>query len=740
MPPISAEVLRDEAYRQYQAGNSARAEEICRELLAQEPPIAEAVYLMGVIAHDVSQLDRAGEFFQWASRLSPDNAVFVNALGEVNLALKKSPEALACFQRALALRPAYERSHNNLGRLLHGQGDLKGAHASFSEAVRLNPRYTTALNNLGAVLQAMSRFQEAAACFRSAIQQKPDYPEANFNLGAALQTLGDSVGALQHFQRAIELRPNYARAHFQMGQVLEAFRHDYAALAAYEQAARLQPEDVEFLQKLGDFLTLKGDWESAIATLERAAALAPDRPEPFARLSYARQLVCDWHQYDADQQRLWHDCEKALQQGQQLAVTPFQALTLPWSLERQLIIANSSCQATVRQNKERGFKRLSPRPEKTPTGRIRIGYLSGDYYDHPISHLIQGLFGSHDRNRFEIFTYGFGKGDDSTYRKRIVSGSEHFVELGALSIPAIADRIAADGVQILVDLMGHTGINRLSTLALRPAPIQVNFLGMLGTIGGDFMDYLITDRTVTPPEYAPYFVETFVTMPHSYLIAEPEASIPENTIDRSKYGLPDNAFVYCSFNSSYKLEPRMFGVWMRILSQVPESVLWLHSPGTLFEKNLRREAEGAGVDPSRIIFASFVPRPEHMRRHHAADLFLDTLLYNAAATASLSLQMSLPVLTCLGNTFGSRIGASLLNTVGLPELITANLEDYERLAVELARNPTRLKEYRDRLSAGRPTSPLYDTARFVRHLEQAYQTMWERHEAGNPPAPIVVNE
>jgi protein O-GlcNAc transferase len=736
----SVDSLRDEAYRRYQAGDLATAEQLCRQLLQQGPPMPDAVYLLGIIALDVGRTQQAMELFQKTAQLAPDNAVFVNALGEISMTLNKKTEALACFQQALALRPTYERGHNNLGRLQHSSGNLSDAQKSFAEAVRLNPRYAIAHNNLGAVLQAQTQYESAAACFRQALSLKPDYPEAHFNLGTILQTQGDPAGAAGQFQRAIELRPTYAKAYFQLAQVQELLRQDYAALASYQEAARLQPDDAEIQQQLGNLLILKGDWGPALEALERSLAIQPDRSEAFARLCSARQMVCDWRNYDAEGERLWADAAGTLAAGQVPCATPFQALTLPWSLERQFMIARSHCDVMVRRNRERGITLRHPHPERIQPDRIRIGYLSGDFYDHPISHLIQGLFGCHDRSRFEVFAYGFGKADDSVYRQRIVNGCEHFVDVSSLSIPALAERIAADGVHILIDLMGHTGINRMAALALRPAPIQVNFLGMLGTIGADFIDYMITDTTVTPPEFAPYFVEKFATMPHSYLIAEPDPVVVNQKVDRTRYRLPQTGFVFCSFNSAYKIEPQMFRVWMNILNEVPGSVLWLHSTGLNFESNLRREAQSCGVSPERLVFAGWMPRPEHKIRHRAADLFLDTLLYNAAATASLSLLMGLPFISCLGNTFGSRIGASLLKTVDLPELIATDLDHYQRLAVRLANHPDELQSYRDRLDENRLTSPLFDTLRFVRNLERAFRSMWDNYVAGNPPTAFAVSE
>jgi predicted O-linked N-acetylglucosamine transferase (SPINDLY family) len=290
--------------------------------------------------------------------------------------------------------------------------------------------------------------------------------------------------------------------------------------------------------------------------------------------------------------------------------------------------------------------------------------------------------------------------------------------------------------------MGYTGFNRVASFAMRSAPIQVSFLGMLGTMGADFFDYIITDSFLTPEDYQVYFDEKFVVMPHSYLIAELEPEDLSGKVDREKYGLPASGFVFCSFNNSYKIEPSGFSIWMRILKQVPGSVLWLagQSGGALLEQNLRKEATRCGVDDSRLIFAGFLSRNEHLKRHQVADLFLDSFVYNAAATSSLALQLGLPVITCPGDTFASRVGGSLLNSAGLSECIAKDPTEYESLAVKLANDPNLLQLYRTRLLDNRSKSPLFDTSRFVGNLEKAYSFMWKNYKAGNTPKPHKVQE
>jgi protein O-GlcNAc transferase len=737
--PLPSDELRERAYRVYQEGDTALAEAICTQLLAENPRCAEAAYLLAVISLDRGQSDESYARFSQAAQLAPDNAVFVNALGEAHETHGHSEDALACFRQAIALRPAYERAHNNLGLVLHARQDFAAADACFSAAIRLNPRYATAHNNLGAVMQAQGRLEKALEQFQQAIQTRPDYAEAHFNIGTVLEARGDLTGATAHFREAIRIRPSYARAFEHLGHLFEQCGRDYDALACYRSAVSLQPDSANMQRRLGDLLVRKKDWPAALGVLERAVALKPDDPALFASLFWARQQACDWRNYDASVERLWSDAEKRLAAGAATGVIPFQALTLPWPRPRLLAVARRHCDAWVLQNRQLGLSlEIAPPGVAARTGRLRVGYLSGDYRDHPISHLLHGFFGRHDRERFEIFAYSFGLEDDSPYRRRIAAECEHFVDVASLSYPDIARRIAADKIHVLVDLMGHTGVNRLGSLAMRPAPIQVSFLGMLGTMGADFVDYLITDPIVTPPEFASTFTEQFVTLPYSYIIAEPDTIASSPPVNRRAFGLPADAFVYCSFNSAYKVEPRAFDLWMRILSEVPDSVLWLYSAGQVIEENLRREAGTRGIAPERLVFAPLVPRHEHVRRHQAADLFLDSLLYNAAATASLSLQAGLPVLTCQGDTFASRVGASLLTAIGLPELIARDPAEYERMAIELARNPAQLRQLRQSLASAIKTSPLFDTPRFVHNLESAYEEMWENHASNRSPRPIQV--
>ncbi|MEK7223639.1 MAG: hypothetical protein AAB156_05145, partial [Pseudomonadota bacterium] len=418
------------------------------------------------------------------------------------------------------------------------------------------------------------------------------------------------------------------------------------------------------------------------------------------------------------------------------SLSPFTFLAIPTSAAEQLVCARNwaaSFAPYVQQRETLGFCF-----SKTPKPRLQIGYLSADLRQHPVACLIAELFELHDRSRVEVVAYSIGADDGSDLRKRLVSACDRFVDLTALSYVEAACAIHKDGIDLLVDLQGYTRLARTPILALRPAPIQVNWLGYPGTMGAEFMDYIITDRFISPPDHAPFFSEKLVSLPDCYQINDRTRQIARKAPTRRACGLPARGFVFCCFNSTNKIMAPVFDVWMRLLRAVEGSVLWLLEANSGTIANLRREASVRGVAPDRLVFAPRASLENHLARHRLADLFLDTVPYNAHVTASDALWAGLPVLTCSGETFASRVAGSLLTAIRLPELITASLSEYETRALQLARNPSELAGLRERLSKNRLTTPLFDSERFTRHLERAYRMMWERYLSGETPHHIEV--
>jgi protein O-GlcNAc transferase len=437
--------------------------------------------------------------------------------------------------------------------------------------------------------------------------------------------------------------------------------------------------------------------------------------------------------------KLDQQTETELKASRRTSETPFQNITRHGNPALNLAVAKSWSDEISRPISNAGIKFTFDALERKKQ-KITIGYLSNNYGDHPVSHLMQYMFGLHDRKDFNIFCYSYGKDDGSQYRKTIAQQCDKFVDLFDLSYLDSARCIYEDQVDILVDLVGHTENNRMGISAYRPAPVQVSYLGFLGSTGADFMDYIITDRIVTPDEHARYYTEKLIYMPHTYQVNNNLVSNSENQIKKSDFNLPENSFVLCSFNKPYKIEPQIFDTWMKILKKTDDSILWLYNGGAIAEKNLKDDAKASGVDPDRLIFASMMPLENHLERLKLADLALDTRIYNGGATTSNALWAGIPVITMLGGHFVSRMTASSLDAVGLPEFITHSLEEYETLAVRLAKNPEELSKIKRRLKKNLLKSSLFDTQGFVTDLETAYRQIWEIYLSNQKPRQIVVHK
>jgi predicted O-linked N-acetylglucosamine transferase (SPINDLY family) len=459
--------------------------------------------------------------------------------------------------------------------------------------------------------------------------------------------------------------------------------------------------------------------------------LKPDDADALFSLFHIKQTICDWSRYIEEEARIRDGVRTQVLQA--LPSAAFRLLGCASTPEEQFAYARRVAARTAVAKSD-----MLPSPPARRGERIRLGYLSANFHAHPIAYLIAGLIEHHDRRRFEVIGYGFDEDDGSAMRYRLMGAFDRFVDISQLQDRDAAQLIHADDIDVLIDLHGWTPDCRAKILAYRPAPIQVNYLGYPGTTGADFTDYIIVDRFVVRPEQQPFFSERLVYLPASYQCNDDKREIGARTPSRSECGLPKQGFVFCCFNNNYKITPLFFDIWMRLLRAVPESVLWLYEANLLVKGNLAREAAGRGVAPERLVFAPRLPQAEHLARHRLADLFLDTLPYNAHTTASDALWAGVPVLTCAGNTFAGRVAGSLLPAVGLGELVTTSLEEYEALAQRLAREPQLLGELRVRLAQNRLTSPLFDTARYTRHVEAAYWRMCELWKAGHPPAAFSV--
>ncbi|HJV52261.1 MAG TPA: tetratricopeptide repeat protein, partial [Noviherbaspirillum sp.] len=534
--------------------------------------------------------------------------------------------------------------------------------------------------------------------------------------------------ALDSCERALALRPDFADAHNNRGNALRNLHRFDEALGSYEQALRCQPEFREALKNHGAMLFVLGRFAHAAQSYANLLRLAPDEDYAPGSLFSCRLRCCDWSDYAEQKERL----SRMVRDGKK-AATPFALLNASDSPADQ-----QRCAAIYGDDLFPASRTPLWQGERYGHDKIRVAYLSADFHNHATAYLMAGLFEAHDKQRFETVAISFGQDAQDEMRTRLQRAFQRFVDLREKSDREVAQLMRELEIDIAVDLKGYTFGNRTGILAQRAAPIQVNYLGYPGTMGAGYIDYILADRHIIPEHERQYYAEQVVYLPDSYQVTDAKRPIAGHTPSRSQAGLPDAGFVFCSFNNNYKITPEIFDIWMRLLQNVPGSVLWLLEDNRVASANLRREAQARGVDPERLVFAPRLEQGEHLARMRLADLFLDTLPVNAHTTASDALWAGLPVLTCTGKAFAGRVASSLLHAVGLPELVTQDLELYEALALRLATSPSALAEMRARLAGNRAAYPLFDTGRFCRHLEAAYLHMWERHRRGEVPAAFAV--
>jgi len=731
-------------------GRTAEAIDSYRQALRFRSNYARAHYNLGLVLRTAGQQGAALMEFQEALRCQPDCAEALHELGNVWTAERNLAEAESSYRQALRLRPDRPETHHNLAIALQSQGRLEEAAACCQQALRLNPNFAEAHFTLGTALQGQGRLDEAMASYHQALGLNPNFAEAHYNLGKALQSQCRLEEAVACFRRALLLNPNFAEAHTNLGSALQYQGRLEEAVACYRHALRLNPDFTVAHHNLGHALRELGKLDEAVACCRRAAQLEPDNPGVLGQLVYQLQQLCLWQDCGDLAQRVIDAVANDAVRGGDTVVDPFLFLALPTSTTadqhrqcaRQWVEHLKPVRGPKSEVRSQDFGHRTsdfglPTSHIAPS-RITVGYLSADFHEHATAYLIAELIEKHDRERFAAFAYSLGSDDGSPMRRRLVKAFDRFMDLKDASFVAAAQRIQADEVDILVDLKGYTRQARTQIMALRPAPIQVNYLGYPGTMAAPFIDYILVDDFVVPPDQQPFFTEKLVHLPGCYQVNDSQRPIAAHTPPRAECGLPEAGFVFCCFNSTYKITSGVFDVWMRLLKAIPGSVLWLLEDNPVTSANLRREAQARGVMAERLVFAPRLALAEHLARHRLADLFLDTLPYNAHTTASDALWAGCPVLTAAGQTFPSRVAGSLLRTIGLPELITTSLQEYEEMALRLAGGADLLNDLRARLQANRKTSLLFDGGQFARSLEQAFGTMWEIYTSGEEPRSFTV--
>jgi protein O-GlcNAc transferase len=753
--------MLQQAIQAFQNGNYDSADLILKRVLQVDLKNLPALHILGLIKASQANYKEAADFLGRAARIHPNDASIQYNLAKALTDSGNNKDALIHHKKAVALAPnnpeawlSYGRTASNLARyedalgfynkalslksdyaeaLLNKGATLKelkryeDAVAFAEQALAINPYLAEAWSNKGGALKELKRFDEAIAHYDKALSLKPDYAEAWTNKGVTLHELKRYDEAIAHYDKALSLKPDYAEGWSNKGATLHDLKRFDEAIAHYDKALSLKPDYAEAWTNKGVTLHELKRYDEAIAHYDKALSLKPDIDWVSGDLLHIKMKICSW----SGLAESLEDISQKVAANEKVA-QPFPLL----ALNDDALLHKKSAEIYI-QSRYPFSPALEPIFKRSQTQKIRVGYFSADFKNHPVAFLIAELFELHDRSQFEIYGFSLVKAADGM-SSRLQLAFDHSIETQGMSDIEIAQLSRVLNIDIAVDLTGFTQDARTGIFSHRAAPIQLNYLGYPGTLGADYMDYIIADRSLIPLESQSCYSEKVVYLPNSYQVNDRKRLISDRQFTRKELGLPENGFVFCCFNNNFKILPTTFEGWMRILRAVEGSVLWLLQDNSWAVENLKKEAEKQGVAPDRLVFAERLPLPEHLARHRQADLFLDTFPYNAHTTTSDALWAGLPVLTLMGRSFASRVAASLLNAIGLPELITFTQKEYEALAIELATNPKILVDIKLKLARNRLNAPLFDTPLFTKNLEAAYIKMMEQYQADLQPDHIAI--
>jgi protein O-GlcNAc transferase len=706
-----------------QSRRTERGAELIAQAIKISPAVAQTHANLGYALSALQRLDEALASYDTAIQLKPDFADAHYSRGIILDALKRPEEAVQSFDAAIAFRSNFALAHTSRGIALYDLKRFDEALASYEAAAAFMPEDANAHYNRGNALAALKRHEEALASFDAAIALRPDHIVALNNRGVSLTELKRHKDALSSLDQAIAIEPLYVEAHSNRGIALNDMKRFDDALAAFDAALALTPNFASAHYGRAVTLNEMKRAPEAVESYARALALDPAAPFLMGKLVHMKMAICDWRGFDVEADML----AKRTLRGDKVS-PPFQLLAV--ADEPLLHRRAAEIYASEALSLQKALAPIGKRPRRQ---RIRVAYFSADFHDHATAVLMAELFERHDRARFELSAFSFGPYSDDPMRKRLVRSFDRFLDVRARSDREVAMLAREREIDIAIDLKGYTGDERHAIFAYRAAPIQASYVGYPGTMGMPFMDYLIADPTLIPESDRGSYAEKIAYLPRSYQPNDTRRVVAETIFTREELGLPKKGFVFCCFNNNYKIVPETFDSWMRILNAVDGSVLWLLEDNETARANLCKEATARGVDANRLVFAPRMNLARHLARQRMADLFLDTLPYNAHTTASDALWVGLPVLTLLGAAFAGRVAASLLNAVGLPELVTTTRAEFERLAIEFATTPQKLGAVNMKLAANRARAPLFDIQRLTKDIEGLYAQMYDRYQADLPP-------
>ncbi|KAJ6422697.1 hypothetical protein OIU84_027630 [Salix udensis] len=755
------------------------------EALRIQPNFAIAWSNLAGLFMESGDLNRALQYYKEAVKLKPKFPDAYLNLGNVYKALGMPQEAIMCYQRAVQTRPNYAMAFGNLASTCYERGQVELAILHYKQAIACDQRFLEAYNNLGNALKDVGRVDEALHCYNQCLSLQPSHPQALTNLGniymewnmsaaaasCYMATLAVTTGlsapfnnlaviykqqgnysdAISCYNEVLRIEPMAADGLVNRGNTYKEIGRVSEAIQDYIHAINIRPTMAEAHANLASAYKDSGHVDAAIKSYRKALLLRPDFPEATCNLLHTLQCVCCWE----DREKMFNEVEGIIQRQVSISVLPsvqpFHAIAYPIDPVLALEISRkyaAHCSVIASRFALSPFKYPAPLPVKheRQSGRLRVGYVSSDFGNHPLSHLMGSVFGMHNRENVEVFCYALSPNDGTEWRHRTQFEAEHFIDVSAMSSDMIAKLINEDKIQILINLNGYTKGARNEIFAMQPAPIQVSYMGFPGTTGATYIDYLVTDEFVSPTRFSHIYSEKLVHLPHCYFVndyKQKNLDVLDPTLQhkRSDYGLPEDKFIFACFNQLYKMDPEIFNTWCNILKRVPNSALWLLRFPAAGEMRLRAYAVAQGVHPDQIIFTDVAMKQEHIRRSALADLFLDTPLCNAHTTGTDILWAGLPMVTRPLEKMATRVAGSLCLATGLgDEMIVSSMKEYEEKAVSLALNRPKLQSLTNRLKAVRLTCPLFDTERWVRNLERAYFKMWNIHCSGQQPHHFKVAE
>ncbi len=712
----------------HQQGNLGEAETIYKKVLHVHSKNFDALHMLGIINAQRGTFEEAEKFLRKALSVNSRVAPCFHNYGTVLAKLQRFEDAVNSYNNAIKLAPNHAPIYSDRGNALFELKRYDEALAAYDGALALKPNFFDAWVGRGNVFFELKRYDEAFGAYDKALALKPDLANAWLGRGNVCSDLKRFDEAIAAYDKALAFKPDLAKAWIGRGNVsFELKRYD-DALVAYDKARALESDLAEAWLNRGNVFDRLNRHEEAAAAYAKVLEINPQHPFTKGMFLHQKMLSCDWKGID----ELVAEIDSDIALGKRSA-EPFGYQAIAHSAQNY-----KRCAEIYAADKAPRSQTPLWRGERYSNSKIRIGYLSGEFRKHVVSFLMTGLFELHDKNRFELFAIDSGWDDGSGQRERIKNAFDTIIDISRLDDHRVATLIKQKQIDILVNLNGYHGEQRNRVFSYKPSPIQINYLGFTATMGADYIDYIIADRYVIPPDQKAFYTEKVVYLPDVYQVNDTKRPIAERTPTRAELKLPDTGFVFCCFNNNFKITPDIFGIWMRVLNEVPNSVLWLTESNAAAARNLRVEAKHREISPERLVFAPLAEYSDYLARYRVADLFLDTLPFNAGATASDALWAGLPVLTCSGQPFTARMAGSLLTTIGLPELITTTPEAYEQMAIDLATHPEKLTAIKRKLAENRVTTPLFDTKLFTKHLEVAYTAMYERYQAGLAPDHIVV--